>query len=77
MSFNNFGVLLKATAFKPKSFDCNWSSIILRSGTTATIEAMIEKFFDILYKALIYNGFPETSGKNGHYIFSRQERFYC
>ena len=29
------------------------------------------------YAALVYNGFPETSGKNSHYIFSRQERFYC
>ena len=26
------------------------------------------------YEALIYNGFLETSGKNGHYIFSRQDR---
>ena len=31
MSFNNFWIFSKATAFILKSFDCNWSSIILQS----------------------------------------------
>ena len=62
MSYNNFVILSKATAFKPKSFDCNWSSIIVQSGTTTTTEAVMAKCF-AKYKALICNGFPKPVGR--------------
>ena len=88
MSFNNCGIFLKATAFyKTKSFDCNWSWKILRNGTTTRLDfrrslgsgfpkhpvnnnhnrGRVGKV-----EALINNGFPETSGKNDHYIFSER-----
>ena len=46
----------------PKSFDCNWSSIIQRSGTTTTIEAVMAKFFAIT-KLWYIMDFPKPVGR--------------
>ena len=75
MSFNNFGIFSKATAFKPVI----WLQLVFdntakRNNNHDRIR--VGKVFRY-YKALIYNGSAKTSGKNGHYIFSRRERFYC